>query len=396
MTKTSKNWILAIIVISQFLCCSIWFASNGVMDQIVKVFDLTPNAIGHLTSSVQLGFITGTFVFAYLTIADRFSPMKVFFICSILGALFNGAMIIEGQMIASLISFRFLTGFCLAGIYPVGMKIASDHYKEGLGLSLGYLVGALVVGTALPHLLKNELSDFPWQYVIATTSGLSILGGSLILMFVPTGPYRKALSHFNPRALFEVFRDYRFRQAAFGYFGHMWELYAFWAFVPICIYQFNLSFQFSINVSLSSFFIIAGGGLACVLGGYVSRIKGPKWVAAISLSVSGICCLVSPLIIGTPSGVLLTSFLIIWGMFVVSDSPQFSTLVARFSKMEFRGTALTIVNCTGFAMTIVSIQLLNYLSDVLPVKYIFLPLAIGPIFGIIGLFGTKVRQKRTF
>ena len=185
-----QKQILAIIVFSQFCCTSLWFAGNAIIADLISVFTLNVSALGHLTSALQFGFISGTFLFALLTISDRFSPSRVFFFSAITAAIFNVMVAIEGHGISSLLIIRFLTGFFLAGIYPVGMKIASDYYKEGLGKSLGFLVGALVLGTAFPHILKAFGTVLPWELIIYITSVLSVLGGVLMLLFVPNGPYR--------------------------------------------------------------------------------------------------------------------------------------------------------------------------------------------------------------
>ena len=181
----NRKWILPIIVFAQFCCTSMWFAGNAVISELVSHFALPTGAMGHLTSVVQFGFISGTLVFALLTLADRFSPSFVFLVSAIIGGVFNLAIIMEGNGFASLLLFRFLTGFFLAGIYPVGMKIAADYYSEGLGKSLGFLVGALVVGTAFPHLLKGFSLDLPWRSVFIITSLLSVSGGALIMLFCP-------------------------------------------------------------------------------------------------------------------------------------------------------------------------------------------------------------------
>ena len=184
--------ILPTIILSQFCCTSLWFASNGVMGALIQDFELSANAMGNLISAVQFGFISGTLVFAFFTIVDRFSPSKVFFMSALLGGLANLGLIWSENTIITLVISRFLTGFFLAGIYPVGMKIAADYFDKGLGKSLGLLVGALVVGTAFPHLLKGYSFGFSWQYVIVFISFLAIIGGLLMLSFVPNGPYRKA------------------------------------------------------------------------------------------------------------------------------------------------------------------------------------------------------------
>jgi MFS family permease len=225
--RVSNKLILPVIIISQFCCTSLWFAGNGVIDNLAIYFDLKISALGHLTSAVQFGFIIGTLTFSILNIVDRFSPSKVFLISALLGSLFNLGIMWEGNNLNSLLSLRFFTGFFLAGIYPVGMKIAADYYEKGLGKALGFLVGALVVGTAFPHLLKNMTDTYPWEYVLIITSSLAVLGGLLMVIMVPDGPYRKPLQRTDLVAFFSVFRNRNFRFVTFGYFGHMWELYAF-------------------------------------------------------------------------------------------------------------------------------------------------------------------------
>jgi len=384
--KQSKL-ILPIIVISQFCCTSLWFAGNGVMSDLVEAFNLEISAVGHLTSAVQFGFILGTLIFALLTIADRFSPSKVFFACAIIGSLFNLATILDNQTLYSLVAIRFCTGFFLAGIYPVGMKIASDYYDKGLGLSLGYLVGALVVGTAFPHLLKAFDTNVSWQYLLIFISIIAAVGGILMMLFVPNGPHRKSSQKLQFGAWSENFKDKNFRAAAFGYFGHMWELYAFWAFVPLMLSSFiSNNPTLSFNVPIWSFFIIAIGGLACVVSGYLSLKHKTKNVAFVALLLSCLCCLISPLIFQSNSEVLFLSFLLFWGIVVIADSPLFSTLVAQNAIPKFKGTALTIVNCIGFSITIISIQLINYVATIWNPSYIFMLLAIGPILGLMALY----------
>jgi MFS family permease len=381
-----QKWILPVIVISQFCCTSLWFAGNGVMDDLIAAFQLNNSALGHLTSAVQLGFIGGTLIFALLTIADRFSPSKVFFISALLGAIINTGIVWQWNNLTTLLAFRFFTGFFLAGIYPVGMKIAADYYTKGLGKSLGFLVGALVIGTAFPHLLKDTIDSFGWRYVLITTSTLAVFGGILLVILVPDGPFRKPGQQLDLSAFFKVFRHNDFRAAAFGYFGHMWELYAFWAFVPVMLETYNnLHTETSFNIPVLSFLIIGTGGLACVFGGYISLKAGTKRTAYIALLLSGGCCLISPFIFAVEFEILFVVFLLFWGMVVIADSPLFSTLVAQNVPAEIKGTALTIVNSIGFAITIISIQLINAMRDLTTSNNIFLLLAIGPVLGLIVL-----------
>ena len=386
--------ILPIIVISQFCCTSLWFAGNGVINDLIVNFNLKATALGHLTSAVQFGFIIGTLLFAILTIVDRFSPSKVFFISALLGSLFNLGVIYEGNTLTSLLILRFLTGFFLAGIYPVGMKIAADYYEKGLGKSLSFLVGALVLGTALPHLLKEITNTYPWESVLITTSTLALLGGLLMIALVPNGPYRKVSQKTDLLAFFSIFKNRTFRASAFGYFGHMWELYTFWAFVPFMLKkysEFNTSVIF--NIPMLSFVIIGIGGLACVISGFISIRIGVKKTAFIALLLSGICCLVSPIVFTTQYESLFIAFLIFWGMVVIADSPLLSTLVVKNVPAEIKGTALTIVNCLGFLITIISIQFITVLTEFTDSNSIFLILAIGPLFALVSL---RKKSKTVF
>ena len=381
-----KKWILPTIVISQFFCTSLWFAGNSVLSDIVIKFHLAPTFIANLTSAVQFGFITGTLIFAVLTISDRFSPSLVFLICSIIAGFFNLGISIDGISSSGLLTFRFFTGFFLAGIYPVGMKIASDHYQKGLGRSLGFLVGALVIGTAFPHLLKSLTVNLPWKYVVFSTTILSILGGLIMMLFVPNGKFRRQIQKVDFKAFLTGFKNKNFRSAAFGYFGHMWELYAYWAFVPIMLATYKNYTHTDLNVPFLSFLIIASGGIACVVSGLLSQRFGTRKIAAISLFLSGLCCFLSPIFLLQSSPVTFICFLFFWGLVVIADSPLFSTMVAQNAPEESRGTSLTMVNCIGFSITIVSIQLINAMAGNLNPQYIYMILGIGPVLGLIALF----------
>ncbi len=380
------KWILPVIVLSQFCGTSLWFSSNAVLQDLSNHFSLPENALAHITSAVQFGFILGTLVFAVLSIADRFSPSKVFAISALIAAMFNGVIIWDHHTLTSILIVRFLTGFFLAGIYPVGMKIAADYYDKELGKSLGFLVGALVLGTAFPHLLHGFTEQLPWKTILIITSIIAISGGLLLYFLVPDGPYRKRSTALDLSVIPKIFKDKSFKAAAFGYFGHMWELYAFWAFVPFIITAYTAMHpDSSLNIAISSFIVIAVGAIACVIGGYISLYKGVKKTALVSLTLSGLFCVISPLLFMIPSQTLFLTMLSLWGMVVIADSPMFSTLVAQNAAPIYKGTALTIVNCIGFAITIVSIQILLLLQSYLDVKYLVMILAIGPIFGVISI-----------
>lgn len=384
---------LPIIVIAQFFCTSLWFAGNAISPEIVSELNLKSNYLAHLTSVIQFGFIAGTLLFAIFSVSDKYSPSLVFCVSSVLAGVFNLGISISSLDSAGILVFRFLTGFFLAGIYPVGMKIASDYYDKGLGKSLGFLVGALVLGTSFPHLLKNFISDFPWRYIIYATTLLSFIGGLGIYIFVPDGPHRRRGQKIKLKEFIHIFKNKNFRSVSFGYFGHMWELYTFWAFVPVMLSAYNFQKPtINLNVSFTSFLIIASGALSCIIGGQLSGYFGAKKVATWSLFLSCTCCLISPLFLSSSSPTFFILFLFVWGLVVIADSPLFSTLVAQNAPLETRGTALTIVNCIGFAITIISIQFISFLSGFVDSQYVYLPLAIGPMLGLIVLL--KGRTER--
>ena len=378
--------ILPIIVIAQFLCTSLWFAGNSIISDMARELNLDDHFLAHLTSAIQFGFIVGTLVFAIFTISDRYAPSKVFFFSSILAGLFNLGLCIYHIDATQVLLFRFLTGFFLAGIYPVGMKIASDYYQSGLGKSLGFLVGALVLGTAFPHLLKTLIVGFPWKYVLYTTTSLSALGGLSILLFVPNGPFRKSGQKMKLTSFLSGFKNPNFRIFSIGYFGHMWELYSFWAYVPLMLLAYNKHYPLTnLNVPFFSFFIIASGGFACVFSGIVSQFFGVRKIATLSLFISCLCCIISPFFLFSNSTFLFLCFLFVWGITVIADSPLFSTLVAQSAPEESRGSSITIINSIGFSITVISIQFINMLSDKIDAQYIYLFLAIGPFLSLMGL-----------
>lgn len=375
--------LIILIVLSQFACTSLWFAGNAVITDIVSEYGLKANALGYITSAVQFGFITGTLLFSIFTISDRFSPSRVFFISAVMGALANLIIFITDTT-AGLVLSRYITGLCLAGIYPVGMKIASDYHEKGLGKALGYLVGALVLGTAFPHLLKATGTSLPWKYIMVCTSAMAMTGGTLILLFVPDGPYRVKAGKPDFSLFFKLFRNKDFRSAATGYFGHMWELYAFWAFVPVILTVYNSAHPATqINVPLASFFIIGIGSISCVAGGFLSIKYGNARVAGIALFISGLCCCVSPFLFNLDV-ILFITILLIWGIAVIADSPQFTTLMALAVHPSEKGTAITVANTVGFSITIISIQVINELMTHVDGQYIYLFLAIGPLAGLSG------------
>ncbi|WP_235184049.1 MFS transporter [Hymenobacter sp. IS2118] len=387
-TYQRPRWVLPIIVFAQFACTSLWFAGNAVLPDLLRESGLTGTSLGAVVSAVQLGFIVGTLAFGLLRLADRVPPARLFMGCAVLGSLTNAALLLPGTTAATVLGLRFATGLCLAGIYPVGMKIAADYYENGLGRALGYLVGALVLGTALPHLLRWLAAGFAWQAVVLATSGLALLGGGLLWGLVPSGPFRRPGVRVRLSAAWNVFRERAFRQAVLGYFGHMWELYTFWAFVPLLLATHAQLHPEAGPVSPAwAFGLIAAGAPACVAGGYLARRWGSLGTARVALAVSGVCCLLSPLLLALPRPAFGAGVLV-WGMAVVADSPQFSAVVAQRAPKFATGTALTLVTCLGFALTIVSLQLFAALQSVLEARYLFLLLVPGPVLGLLATRGS--------
>lgn len=390
--RSSTRAIISIAVVAQLACTSLWFAGNAVLPDLQALWNLPAGASGVILSAVQIGFVVGTLLFAVYSLSDRFQAPTVFCVCAVLGALSNLFVLASGDVL-SLTAARFMTGFFLAGVYPVGMKIAASWCEAGLGRALGYLVGALVVGTALPHLIRGLGADIPWAHVVVMCSALSVLGGVAVYLWVPAGPYLPVRSPFNPSALPKIFSAGDLRAAAFGYFGHMWELYALWAYIPRIIKHYADARAITgLNISLVTFFVIASGAIGCVLGGEFAQRMGSARIAFTQLSASGALCTASVLLFHSPPALFFV-LLMVWGITVAGDSPQFSTLVAASAPKEYVGTAFTIINCIGFATTAISIHLLEYLAMRIPFEFVFLALAPGPLMGLVA--GKRLFRRQT-
>jgi predicted MFS family arabinose efflux permease len=372
--------VLPVIVAAQFACTSLWFAVNAVMTDLQRALALPAGAVGTLTSAVQLGFIAGTLVFALLAVADRHSPRQVFLVCALAGALATAAATWLPVGYAGLVALRALTGFCLAGIYPVGMKIAAGWYRQGLGAALGWLVGALVLGTALPHALRATGTEVPWQLVMAAVSVLAAAGGVALWALVPDSPHVPRSATLQWRALAAVWADRRLRASVFGYFGHMVELYTLWVLAP-AIAATRLA---GVDVSWAAFATIGAGALGCVVGGLVARRSGSARVAGACLATSGACCLLAPWGLGAGDAAF-GAWLFVWGFAAAGDSPQFSTLTAHNAPPSAVGSVLTLVNSIGFALSVVSIELFVALALRVPLGALLPWLALGPALGLWAL-----------
>ncbi len=332
-----------------------------------------------------MGFISGTLVFAALNLSDRFSPARVFFICSLIGALFNFLGIFLSDHMPVLLITRIICGISLAGIYPVGMKIAASWYPGTVSKALGWLVGALVLAAGFPYLIRMLGWQGIGRIILMATSVLCAAGGMIQFFLVKDGPHLPRATHLDLGVIRNVFCHPGFRASAFGYFGHMWELYAVFAYVPSLIAALVDS-----HADLLSFAFFVAGFLGCAASGIIALRTGSRRVALASLFISGVLCLISPLLFYLPVWAALI-LIMIWGVAVVADSPQFSTLNALFAPSDYVGSALTSVNCIGFLITIVTIELLDVWIKSLGIKTAFLPLVFGPVFGWMSL--KKYRGK---
>lgn len=370
-------WILPAIVMGQVLATSTWFAGNAVARDISLLWS-RGDSVGQITLMVQLGFIAGTLVVATTGLSDSMSGRRLFLISALLAAVTNGAILCAPTNYWFVLTCRFLTGLALAGVYPVGMKIAAGWYAAGLGRALGYLVGALVLGTSLTHLARAVQLGSQWHYAIVVSSLAAIVGG-LLVSLVPDGPHlsRGKSQRLRLQELSQAMAKPDFRRAAFAYFGHMWELYTFWAFMPRLIQTLELS---PARTSFYCFVVIAAGMIGCVVGGVAAERYGSRSVARTYLAISAVCCLISPVIYSSQPWLLMI-FLIVWGIAVVGDSPQLSSLNALAAPREIVGSALTATTCIGFSITVVSLLVLDALSAAIDPRYLFVLLAPGPAFG---------------
>ena len=389
---------VAAISIAQLFGTALWFSANSTAAELMRIWHASAADIGWLTNAVQLGFILGTLVISLSGAADRFQAGRIFVCSALAGAVFNlGFAWLSTGLISGGV-FRFGVGVCLAGIYPMGMKLIVGWAPHRTGQALAQLVAMLVLGTALPHAMRVMGAAFPWQLIISASSVLAV-AGAVVIGSLGDGPHasvrarsaRKSnvATESQPTVL-DAFRLPGFRAATLGYFGHMWELYTFWTIVPLLISHSSLTTRFpGVSVPAMSFAVIGAGAIGSLVGGVLSRHIGSAKVAIGALAMSGLCCLIFALGWRYLSPVALVVLLVVWGASVVADSPQFSALAAKACPPVLVGSALAIQNSIGFAVTVISIAATTSLFERIGLDAIWL-LVPGPVLGLLA-FGLAWR-----
>lgn len=391
----SERWrALVLLAVTLVLSMTTWFSASAVVPQLRGEWSLSATAAAWLTIAVQVGFVCGALVSSFLNLSDVVSPRHVILGGSIGAATVNGLLEVAGGGAIG-IPLRLATGFFLAGIYAPALKLMSTWFRGDRGTALGVLVGAMIVGQAMPHLV-NGLGGLDWRVVIYASSALTLSGGLIAEFTVREGPFPFPKATFDPRQAGRVFSNRGVRLASLGYFAHMWELFAMYAWFLAFFSDQLVARGASIGsgAAYATFGVIAVGGLGCWVGGLLGDRWGRTRTTALMMAVSGSCCLLIGLVFGSPTWVvLLVGF--VWGFAVVADSAQFSTMVTELADQAYVGTALTLQLAVGFTLTVVTIWLIPFLHDAFGWRWAFAFLAPGPAFGVLAMLRLKSLPEAT-
>ena len=377
---------ISYLVLAEIAVMSLWFVSAAILPDMLLEAAIAPMRQAFLSSAVQAGFVVGAMAFAIYGFADRYDPRRVFALCAIVAAIVNAGLLIAPVGGNLAISGRFLTGALMAGVYPVGMKIAVGWGTRDRGFLVGLLVGALTLGSASPH-LAAILGGADWRNAVIATSIAAAAGGLLVLA-ASLGPHHARASGFDPRAVLIAWTDRRIRLAYAGYLGHMWELYAMWAWIGVAAaisYSASLPAEDAASMAkLTAFLAIALGGIASVAAGLMADRIGKAEITIIAMALSGTAALATAASFGGPAW-LTFALILIWGAAIVPDSAQFSALVADAAPAEQAGSLLALQTALGFTLTILTVQL----TPVLAARFGWPPLlavmALGPAYGIVAM-----------
>jgi len=385
---------LVLLSLAELLALSLWFSASAVLPALKLEWGLGDGGGAALTIAVQAGFIVGTLASALANLPDIVAARTLMIIGAALGALANGALALGVSSLGPALALRFVTGVCLAGAYPPAMKIMATWFREGRGLAIGVLIGALTVGSATPHLIP-AITALSWRGTLLVASALALAGAAVVLFFVGDGPHRFPSARFDLRMAAAVFRERGPRLACFGYLGHMWELYAMWtwiaAFLAASLEAHGGGSYVGLGPSGATFLVVALGALGCWAGGGASDRWGRTALTMVAMALSGTCAAIIGLTFGgSPSLTLLVAA--VWGITVIADSAQFSTAITELSPSAYVGTALTAQTCIGFALTMASIWLIPPLVARIGWRWAFAVLAIGPALGVIAM--ARLRGSR--